>query len=119
MLKKVEMLDSSNNALGKNAYGNYFYEPWEYASVVGMLMYLYSNYRPDIQFTVQQYARFTYNSRKSHSDTVNRICRYLVGMQGKVLTFDPNSDMNLDCYVDAYFPGLWEHKDDKDPVCLK
>ena len=35
------------------------------------------------------------------------------------MTFDPNSDMEMDCYVDADFAGLFEHEDDQDYVCLK
>jgi hypothetical protein len=36
-------------------------EQWNYASVVGMLMYVSSSTRPDIQFAVHQCARFTHN----------------------------------------------------------
>ena len=38
--------------LGTNADGRAFKEKWKYVSVVGMLMYLASNTRPDIQFAV-------------------------------------------------------------------
>ena len=102
----------------------YSYEPpfdetWKYDSIVGMFMYPSIKYSPDIQFSVNQCARLTKNPSKSNDDAVNRICRYLFGTQGKVLTFDPNSDMNLDWYVDADFAGLWKHKDDQDTVCIK
>ena len=43
----------------------------------------------------------------------------MVGTQGKGSTFHPNSDMNLDFYVDADFAGLWKHEDDQDHVCVK
>ena len=69
-------------------------------------MYLSSKSRPNIQFIVHQCDRFTHNPRKSHAVAVNRICHYLVGTQGKGLTFDPNSDMKLYCYVDAVFRPL-------------
>ena len=82
-------------------------------------MYLSSNYRPDINFEVHQCARFTHNSSRNHTEAVNSICRYLVGTQGQGLTFEPNSDMNMDCYVDADFSGIWKHEDDQDPVCVK
>ena len=82
-------------------------------------MYLSSNSRSDIQFSVPRCASFTHNPRKIHSGSVKRICRYLVRTQGQVLTFDHNSDMKLDFYVDAYFSGLWKHEDGHYPVCVK
>ena len=82
-------------------------------------MHLSSNPRPDIQFTVHQFDRLTQHPRRSHSEVVKRIYRYLVGTQGQGLVFDLNSDMKLDCYVDAYFSGLWKHEDDQDLVCVK
>ena len=110
MLKKVGMLDNNNKitpaptmSLGTYTDGPPFDEPWENDSVVGMFMYLSSNYRPDIQFSVYQGARFTHNPMRIHDESVKRICHYLVGTQCKGLDFDPNSDMNLDFYVDAIF----------------
>jgi hypothetical protein len=117
--------------LETDADGARFCEEWDYASVVGMFLYLSSNSRPDIQFTVHQCARFTHNPRKSHGEVVLRICQYLVGTQDQGLTFDPNSDLQLDCYVDADLSGLWNHEDDpdlsglwnheddQDPACVK
>ena len=105
--------------LGIDADGTPFDEPLEYYSVVGMLAYLSRNSRPDIHSAVRQCARLTQNPRRSHSEEVKRTFHYLVGTQGKCLTFNPNSDMKLDCYVDADFAGLWKHKDDQDSVFVK
>jgi hypothetical protein len=33
--------------------------------------------------------------------------------------FQPNNDLQLDCYVDANFAGLWNHESHQDPVCVK
>jgi hypothetical protein len=82
-------------------------------------MYLSSHSKPGIQFSVHQCARSTHNPRKSHGEVVFRICQYIVGTQDQGLTFDPNSDLQLNCYVDADYPGLWKHEDDDDPVCAK
>ena len=82
-------------------------------------MYISINYRPNIQFSVHQCARFTHNTSRSYAEAVKSICRYLVGIQGQVFTFDTNSDIKLDCYADAYFEGLFKHEDDQDPVCVK
>jgi hypothetical protein len=92
---------------------------FEYASAVGMLLYLSSNSRPDIQYAVHQCARFTHFPKKSHEDAILRICRYLQGTKDKGLIFKPSDDMTLDCYVDADFAGLYGVEDTQDPVCVK
>ena len=84
-----------------------------------MLMYISRKSRPDIQFAVHHCSRSTHNPSRIHDESVNRICRYLVGNQGQGLTFDPNSDMKLDFYVGADFSGHWKHEDYQDPVCVK
>ena len=40
--------------------------PNSYASVIGMMLYLASNTRPDISFAVHQCARFTHNTKVSY-----------------------------------------------------
>ena len=54
-------------------------EEWSYASVVGMLLYLAGNTRPDIAFAVHQAARFSHKPMQCHEDAVKRIVRYLKG----------------------------------------
>jgi len=64
-------LDASNavrmpadrKPLGADKDGAPCEEQWSYASIVGMMMYLASNSRPDIAFAVHQCARFTHNPR--------------------------------------------------------
>ena len=126
ILKTVDMQDSNSKAtpaasvpLGTDANGEIFNENWSYPQVVGMLLYLSSNSRPDIQFAVHQCARFNHCPRKSHGEAIKRICRYLVGTQDKGLLFKPSKKMELDLYVDADFAGLWGHEHDQDPVCVK
>jgi hypothetical protein len=53
--------------------GETFNETWEYASVVGMLMYLASNTRPDILYAVHQAARHSHGTRNSHALAIKRI----------------------------------------------
>ena len=110
---------ASSTPLGTDAEGDPFTESWQYASVVGMLLYVSSNSQPDIQFAVHQCARFTHCPKKSHGEAVKRICRYLQGTREKGLIFNLNMEMKLDCYVDADFAGLWRYKNDQDPVCVK
>ena len=105
--------------LGTDKTGQPCQEQWEYASVVGMLMYLCSNSRPDIQYAVHQCARFTHCPRRSHELAVLRICRYLQGTRDRGLRFKPTPELRLDCYVDADFAGLWNVENIQDPVCVK
>ena len=68
------------SALGSNVDGELWIDPkegFEYASVVGMLLYLANNTRPDIAFAVHQCARFTHAPRLSHAKALKRIIRYL------------------------------------------
>ena len=55
------------------------YWPNAYASVIGMMLYLASNTRPDISLAVHQCYRFTHNTKVSHETAVKRICRYIQG----------------------------------------
>ena len=105
--------------LGTNPDGEPVTGKFDYASAVGMLMYLSSNSRPDIQYAVHQCARFTHFPKKTHEDAILRICRYLQGTKDKGLIFNPTEDLTLDCYVDADFAGLYGVEDDQDPVCVK
>jgi hypothetical protein len=108
-----------SSPLGTDADGSRRKESWNYASAVGMLMYLSSNAYPEIQFSVHQCARFTHCPRASHEEAIKHICRYLQGVQDNGLTFQPSNDLQLDCYVDADFAGLWNYESDQDPVCVK
>ena len=53
--------------------------PNSYASVIGMVLYLASNTRPDLSFAVHQCDQFTHNTKASHETAVKRICWYLQG----------------------------------------
>ena len=94
-------------------------EKWSYSSVVGMLLYLASNSRPDIAFATHQCARFTHSPKASHEAAILRICRYLQGTKDDGLIFTPTTDLNVDCYVDADFAGLFGVEDPADPISVK
>ena len=49
--------------LGIDEHEKLYKENWNYASVIGMLLYLSSKTRQDIQFSVHQCARFIHNPR--------------------------------------------------------
>lgn len=91
-------------------------EPWDYASVCGMLMYLSNNSRPDIAFAVHQCARFTHDARQGHSTGVKQIVRYLAGTKDKGLIMRTTNKAEVECYVDADFAGGFQKDGDvQDP----
>jgi hypothetical protein len=110
---------SDGKPLGKDVDGEPFDEDWNYASIVGMLLYLASNSRPDIAFAVHQAARFTHNPKASHAKAIKHICRYLKGTLTDGLILQPGNAMNVDCWVDADFCGLYGTEDVHDPTSVK
>ena len=110
---------ATREPLGADKDGEPFDEAWSYPAAVGMLLYISSNTRPDIQFAVHQVARFSHSPRKSHAQAVKRIVRYLINTHDKGIQFDPNLQSGLDCYVDADFAGLYSYEDSQDPVSVK
>ena len=56
--------------LGTNPTGPWHKEKWEYASAVGMLMYLAGNAHPEICYAVHQCARFTHSPKQTHTEAV-------------------------------------------------
>ena len=116
---KGKSTPAEHKTLGKDPDGKPFEEQWGYASVVGMLLYLSGNSRPDIAFAVNQAARFTHDPKDSHAVAVKRIVRYLIATKDKGLVFKPSFDWKVDCYVDADFCGLWGSEDPEDPVVAK
>ena len=110
---------ANQTPLGTNKFGAACEAKWEYASVVGMLMYLSSNSRPDIQFAVHQCARFTHQPCCLHELAILCICRYLKGTKNHGMIFSPSTSLKLDCFVDADFAGLYNVENEQDPVCVK
>ena len=53
--------------------------PNSYSSFIGMMLYLESNTRPEISFSVHQCSRFTHITKASHKTATKRICQYLQG----------------------------------------
>jgi hypothetical protein len=84
-----------------------------------MLQYLLRNARPDIKFAVNQVARHTHNPKLSHEIAIKRICRYLKGTRDEGLTFKPTDVLNMDCYVDADFAGLWNVENPQEALSVK
>jgi hypothetical protein len=104
---------------GADLYGDPFVEDWAYASIIGMLMYLAANTRPDIAYAVHQADRHAHYRRASNALAVKRILRYLQGTKDSGTIFRPDNSMKVDCYVDADFAGIWKAENNQDPICAK
>ena len=45
--------------------------------------------------------------------------QYLHGTKDRGLFFTPSSTLQVGCYADADFSGLWQYEDGQDPVSMK
>ena len=86
---------TSQTSLGSDAAGPPIKGNWKYSSVVGMLLYLSMNTRPDIAFAVSQVAQFTSNPKQSHASAVKMIIRYLSA------TSDENDRRDIRCTANS------------------
>ena len=103
---------AASEALGKDPEGEPMTETWNYRSIIGMLLYLSTNTRPDISFAVSQVARFSNAPKQSHATAVKKIVRYLLRTLDEGTCILPTMDLNLDCFVDADFAGLYRRDPD-------
>jgi hypothetical protein len=115
----IKSMPAAHEPLTKDIAGDPPYELYTYASVVGMLLYLSGHSRPDIAVAVSQVARFVHSPRRSHGIALEQIGQYLRGMINEGLILRPTGRFKIDCYVDAYFAGLWPFEDKQDPICVK
>jgi hypothetical protein len=112
-------LPAATTTLGSDPDGEPMQETWAYKSIVGMLLYLSTNTRPDIAFAVSQVARFSANPKKSHATAVKMIVRYLAKTVNNGIVFSPDLKFKLDCYVDADFAGLHGREPQDSPVSAR
>ena len=109
----------TKEALGSNPDGDAMTDSWNYWSVVGMLLYLSTNTRPDIAYSVSQVARFSHSPKQVHAKAVKTIVRYLSGTKSKGVIYKRPDKLGLDCYVDADFAGLYGQEPEENPVSVK
>ena len=110
---------ASSQALGIDPDGAVMHEEWNYRSIVGMLLYLSTNTRPDIAFAVSQVARFSHNPKDSHATAIKMIIRYLARTFDKGTIVSPTGTFNMDTYCDADFAGLYRRDPDLEPTAVK
>ena len=110
---------AQQGALGIDPDGPPMKEDWLYPSVVGMLLYLSTNTRPDIAYAVSQVARFNHSPKQSHAVAVKMIGRYLHRTRDYGTIVTPTGDMNLELYVDADFAGLYGRDPARSPSSVR
>jgi hypothetical protein len=119
MTSTSALTPAESRALGADLEGSPCQESYNYASVVGILMYLSNTTRPDLAFAVHQCARFTHCPKRSHELALKRIGRYLVGTADKGMLMKPDKTLDIDCFVDADFAGLWGSEPPDSPLSVK
>ncbi|MCA1806868.1 MAG: hypothetical protein LC687_03260, partial [Actinobacteria bacterium] len=93
---------------------------FNYRSALGMLMYLVNNTRPECAFAVNSCAQYSINPKQPHAEAVRRICRYIKGTIDKGLIINPqDSNISLDCHVDADYAGNWISTEADNPASVK
>ena len=107
----------ANGVLGKDLEGDPPNCTFSYASVIGMLWYLYGHSRPDLGFAVSQAARFAFAPKRSHELALIRIGQYLKGTlsQGMMMKPMKTTSFRMDVYVDSDFLGLYGQEPRTDP----
>ena len=110
---------ATREALGSDEQGEPMEDSWNYRSIIGMLLYLSTNTRPDIAYAVSQVARFSHNPKKSHASAVKTIIRYLSGSMDQGVIYKRPDKLQVDCFVDADFAGLYGREPPENPVSVK
>eukprot|EP00804_Cyclotella_cryptica_P018088 CCRYP_017613-RA/>CCRYP_017613-RA protein AED:0.31 eAED:0.29 QI:0/0/0/1/0/0.5/2/0/495 len=105
--------------LPKDSEGDLASGAFNYAAVVGMLLYLSGHSRPDIAFAFHQCTRYTFRPTRKHELALICIGRYLKGTMDKGLILSPSDEARIDCFPDADFAGLYGHEDSQDPHCVR
>ena len=80
------------HSLGKDAVGDQQEESWNYVSVIGILLYLSSNFRPDITFAVHQASQFMHCAKQSCEKAIIKIGQYLRITKTKGLWINQSKD---------------------------
>jgi len=127
IIKNTKMTDCNPNwtpttqvPLGSDPDGEPFDQvDFNYASIVGMLLYVANNTRPDITFAVSQVARFSAAPKVSHARAIKTIVRYLARNTEKGLIIRLSKEFFLKCWVDADFAGLYGKEPRVDPKSVK
>jgi hypothetical protein len=78
--------------LNKDEDGEHHDAEWNYRAIIGKLNFLEKSTRGELGYSVHQAARFSQSPRKSHTEAVLRIIRYLVGTRDEGIILDPKEE---------------------------
>jgi hypothetical protein len=104
--------------LPRNANGEKGSRTINYASVVGMKLYLTGHSRLDCAFATNQCTHYTIAPTLKHECALIQIGCYLKGTLDKGLILSPSDTLHIDCYPDVDFAGLWKYEDSQDPLTV-
>ena len=85
-----------------------FDDSFNYRSVIGKLNYLEKSSRPDIAYATHQCAIFSSNPKREHGQAVKWLGRYLKGTSDKGVILKPDTNKELEVFVDADYAGNWD-----------
>jgi len=80
---------------------------WHYRSIIGKLNFLEKCTRPDISYSSHQCARFSQDPKRSHSNAVIHLGKYLSGTRTRGIKIRPSRESSFEVYADADFTGQW------------
>ena len=107
---------AANHILNRFEHEEPFDERFHYRSMIGKLNFLEKGTRPDISYATHQCARFSIDSKKSHGDAVDYLCKYLLGTKDQEIIPDPDPRHSLKVYVNPDFSGNYQRTTAKDDV---
>ena len=84
-----------------------------------MIIYLAEKYRPDFSFGVYLCEIFNKNTKSSHGKALNRIWLYIQGTSTGGMIFTTTIKMEVNCYVDENFVGLYGYEDQEYSLCSR
>lgn len=114
----ISKTPASTENLCKDKYVESFIDKWEYASVVGIMMYLSKKLIHDISFVVNQSVRLTHCPKKLHAIRVKHLIRYLQDTKTMGMLIEPSKKHQVDYCVDADFANLFGvEKQSRSNVC--
>ena len=129
IIKDLHLQTSSNgkktpsmmtSLLHKDADGPEMTPDFHYRSVIDKLNFLEKSTCSDISISIHQCTRFSENPKRSHTEAVKRIGRYLLSSRDKGLIIRPHQMWQFDCWVAADFAGNWRQRDAHvDPMTSK
>jgi hypothetical protein len=98
----VRVLEKETDPFKLKEEGEEMLEPeYSYLSVIGALMYLTNNTRPDIAFTMNCLVKHSVAPTMHHWNIIKNILLYLVGTTDLELFFQKNKESGLIRYADV------------------